>query len=107
MLRVYSLTMRPRTTHRLAWLSDITSAIDRRSGFLADAGRNRSLVYSVILAPSHERDVWDSLGRPMAKYPTSPLWKRWRISYDADLAVFEQRAKHLMSSAGNQASTSP
>ena len=40
-------------------------------------------------------DVWDSLGRPMASTPNSPIWKRWRINYDANLAQFEQRDRLL------------
>jgi hypothetical protein len=31
----------------------------------------------------------------MAATPTSPLWRRWKIKYDATLAEFEERAKHL------------
>jgi transcriptional regulator with XRE-family HTH domain len=95
-LRAYSLSTRPRTAHRLAWLADITLAIDRRSGFPGGCRKEPLARFTrVIRGPSPDRDVWDSLGRPMAKLPTSPLWKRWRISYDADLAVFEQRARHL------------
>ena len=71
-------------------------AIDRRSGFPGGCRKEPLARFTrVIRAPSPERHAWNSLGRPMAKLPTSPLWKRWRISYDADLAVFEQRARHL------------
>ena len=39
------------------------------------------------------------VGRPWAvasaTLPSSPLWRRWRIRYDASLDQFKQRAKHL------------
>jgi transcriptional regulator with XRE-family HTH domain len=96
LLRAYGLATRPRTTPRLAWLADITLAIDRRGGFPGGC-RKRPLerFTRIVPAAATEPDAWDSLGRPMAKLPTSPIWKRWRINYDADLAQFEQRARHL------------
>jgi transcriptional regulator with XRE-family HTH domain len=95
-LRAYGLTAKPRTARRLAWLADITLAIDRRGGFLGGCRREPLVrLTQIIRTPSSERDVWDSLGRPMAKPPTSPIWRRWKISYDADLDQFDQRARHL------------
>ena len=95
-LRAHGLAARPRTTRRLAWLADIALAIDRRGGFPGGC-RKRPLerFTRIIPAAAAGPDAWDSLGRPMAKRPTSPIWKRWRINYDADLARFEQRARHL------------
>jgi hypothetical protein len=40
---------------------------------------------------------WDSLGKAADEPPASPLWKRWRISYPADLATFRRRAESLAS----------
>ena len=96
LLRAYGLAARPRTTRRLAWLADIALAIDRRGGFPGGC-RKRPLerFARIIPAAAAGPDAWDSLGRPMAKRPTSPVWKRWRINYDADLDRFEQRARHL------------
>jgi transcriptional regulator with XRE-family HTH domain len=96
LLRAYGLAARPRTTRRLAWLADIALAIDRRGGFPGGC-RKRPLerFTRIIRAAAAGPDAWDSLGRPMAKRPTSPIWKRWRINYDAHLARFEQRARHL------------
>jgi transcriptional regulator with XRE-family HTH domain len=96
LLRAYGLAARPRTTRRLAWLADIALAIDRRGGFPGGC-RKRPLerFARIIPAVAAGPDAWDSLGRPMAKRPTSPIWKRWRINYDADLDRFEQRARHL------------
>jgi len=96
LLRAYSLATRPRTARRLAWLADITLAIDRRGGFPGGCRREPlARLVRIIPAPSPGRHAWDSLGRPMLQPPTSPLWKRWRINYDADLTQFEQRARHL------------
>jgi transcriptional regulator with XRE-family HTH domain len=96
LLRAHGLATRPRTTPRLAWLADIALAIDRRGGFPGGC-RKRPLerFTRIVPAAATEPDAWDSLGRPMAKLPTSPIWKRWRINYDADLAQFEERARHL------------
>jgi transcriptional regulator with XRE-family HTH domain len=96
LLRAYSLTTKPRTARRLAWLADITLAIDRCGGFPGGCRKEPlARLTRIIRAPSPERDVWDSLGRPMAKLPTSPVWRRWRINYDAELDGFAQRARHL------------
>jgi transcriptional regulator with XRE-family HTH domain len=96
LLRAHGLATRPRTTRRLAWLADIALAIDRRGGFPGGC-RKRPLerLTRIVPAPAAGSDAWDSLGRPMAKRPSSPIWKRWRINYDADLAQFKQRARHL------------
>ena len=96
LLRAYGLTMKPRTARRLAWLADVALAIDRRGGFPGGCHKEPlARLVRIIRAPSAERDRWDCLGRPMAKQPTSPIWRRWRIRYDANLDVFEQRARHL------------
>jgi transcriptional regulator with XRE-family HTH domain len=96
LLRAYGLMMRPHTARRLAWLADITLAIERRGGFPGGCRKEPlARLTRIIRTPSAVRTVWDDLGRPLAKHPGSPLWKRWRISYDADLNVFEQRASHL------------
>jgi transcriptional regulator with XRE-family HTH domain len=96
LLRAYGLTSRPRTVWRLAWLADIALAIDRRGGFPGGCRKRPLERFTRIVRSSATRpDVWDGLGRPLAKPPTSPIWKRWKIRYDADLARFEQRARHL------------
>ena len=96
LLRAYGLTARPRVTRRLAWLADIALALDRRGGFPGGCRKEPLNRFTrMIPAPPRGSETWDSLGRPMASTPTSPIWKRWRINYDADLAQFEQRARHL------------
>jgi transcriptional regulator with XRE-family HTH domain len=96
LLRAYGLTTKPRVTRRLAWLADVALAIDRRGGFPGGCRKEQLVRFTqMIPAPPAGSDAWDGLGRPMANAPTSPIWRRWRISYDADLAQFEQRARHL------------
>lgn len=96
LLRAHGQTTRPRATRRLAWLADIALAIDRRGGFPGGCRKEPLARFTrMIPAPPPGSDGWDGLGRPMASTPSSPIWKRWRINYDADLAQFEQRARHL------------
>jgi transcriptional regulator with XRE-family HTH domain len=96
LLRAHGVMAKPRVTRRLAWLADIALAIDRRGGFPGGCRKGQLVRFTQkIPASPPESDDWDSLGRPMANTPTSPIWRRWRISYDADLAQFEQRARHL------------
>jgi hypothetical protein len=85
------------TTRRLAWLADIALAIDRQSGFPGGC-RKRPLERFLRQADlPGESEPWDDLGKPTSEPSTSPLWRRWRIAYDADLSQFRQRAEHLQS----------
>lgn len=96
LLRAFGQTTRPRVARRLAWLADIALAIDRRGGFPGGCQREPLARFTrMVPAPSPGSDNWDGLGRSMVGAPRSPIWKRWRISYDADLTQFEQRARHL------------
>lgn len=96
LLRAHGRTTSPRATRRLAWLADIALAIDHRGGFPGGCRRDQLVRFTQgIPTPSPESDDWDDLGHPMTGAPTSPIWKRWRISYGADLAQFEQRARRL------------
>ena len=96
LLRAYGLRTRPLTTRRLAWLADVALAIDRRGGFPGGCLRDQLVRFSKIVSGRDRRTFpWDSLGRPMAKTPSSPIWKRWKICHDSDLESFRQRAHHL------------
>lgn len=96
LLRAHGRTAGPRVARRLAWLADISLAIDRRGGFPGGCRRDQLVRFTRgIPLPPPESDDWDDLGRPMPTAPTSPIWKRWRINYDADLTQFEQRARRL------------
>jgi transcriptional regulator with XRE-family HTH domain len=96
LLRAYGLLTRPHTTRRLAWLADVALAIDRRGGFPGGCRRDQLARFiKMISHPDRKPPRWDSLGRPMAKTPASPIWKRWKICHDSDLDAFQQRANHL------------
>jgi transcriptional regulator with XRE-family HTH domain len=96
LLRAYGLTNGTRTARRLAWLADIALTIDKRGGFPGGCRKESLIRFTrMIRFPSTERDSWDGLGHPMATLPKSPLWKRWRINYDANVDQFEERAQLL------------
>lgn len=96
LLLAHGQATRPRVTRRLAWLADIALAIDRRGGFPGGCRKEPLGRFTrAVRAPRPELVPWDDLGRPMTAPPKSPIWRRWRINYDADLARFEQRARNL------------
>lgn len=96
LLRAHGRAAGSRTTRRLAWLADVALAVDRRGGFPSGC-RGKQLARFVEKAPPPPPGAvdWDDLGRPTIGVPKSPVWKRWRISYDADLDRFERRARNL------------
>ena len=85
------------TTRRLAWLADIALAIDRQSGFPGGCREGPLGRFLREVALPGESEPWDDLGKPATAPSSSPLWRRWRIAYDADLSRFGQRAEHLHS----------
>ena len=97
LLRAFAGTTDRKTLYRLAWLADVALALDRRGGFPGGCPAKSDLTAFVkrVKSPSVER--WDDLGRPAEAPPTSPVWKRWRINYAADLATFQKRAEALAS----------
>ena len=96
LLRAIARASRPPTTRRLAWLADVALAVDRRGGFPGGCRRDQlGRFIGRVPVPPPGSNAWDGLGRPTAAAPRSPIWKRWRISYDADLDRFEQRARSL------------
>jgi transcriptional regulator with XRE-family HTH domain len=96
LLRAFGATTRPKTIYRLAWLADAVLAIDTAGGFPGGCPGREDLAAFVkkVKPPSPGR--WDDLGKPASREPTSTLYKRWRINYAADLAVFRQRAEKLV-----------
>lgn len=86
-----------RSTRRLAWLADVALAIDRRGGFPGGCRRGplERFVGSVGLPPRGA--AWDDLGRPTEGTPASPVWRRWKIRYDATPEDFARRARALAS----------
>jgi transcriptional regulator with XRE-family HTH domain len=96
LLRAYGLTSGIRTVRRMAWLADVALAIDRQGGFPGGCDSAPLDRFTrIVRPPAPEPPRWDSLGHPMSSVPKLPLWKRWKINYDANLAQFEARAEHL------------
>lgn len=93
-LRAYSVVSR--TRYRLAWLAEIALTIDRQRGFPGGCDREPLERFLKGIAFPAEATAWDDLGRPGKVPPDSPLWRRWKVSYDATLETFEQRAKELV-----------
>jgi transcriptional regulator with XRE-family HTH domain len=98
LLRAFARASGRRTVYRLAWLAEVALAVDRMGGFPGGCPGKEDLATFVkgIKKPSPHRR-WDGLGKPAHESPTSPLWKRWRINYAADLDTFRQRADQLAS----------
>jgi transcriptional regulator with XRE-family HTH domain len=96
LLRAYGLTSGSRTVWRMGWLADIALAIDRQGSFPGGCERAPLDRFTrIIRPPAPHRRTWDSLGHPMVSTAKSPLWKRWKINYDASLDGFKSRAEHL------------
>jgi transcriptional regulator with XRE-family HTH domain len=85
------------TTRRLAWLADVALAIDRQSGFPGGCRKGPLERFLRNADFPGESEPWEDLGKPAAAPSTSPLWRRWKITYDAELSQFRQRAEHLQS----------
>jgi transcriptional regulator with XRE-family HTH domain len=95
LLRAFARTTRPRTVHRLAWLAEVVLALDRMGGFPGGCPGKHDLAVFVKGVKQPSEHKWDSLGKPADKPPSSPIWKRWQISYAADLSAFRERAQAL------------
>src|SRR6266545_963932 len=87
------------TVYRLAWLAEVALALERMGGFPGGCPGKEDLAAFVKRVKKPPPDRWDDLGRPAHEPPNSPVWKRWRINYAADLATFRQRAEGLVSLA--------
>jgi transcriptional regulator with XRE-family HTH domain len=97
LLRAFGRAAGPRVVHRLAWLADIALVLDRMGGFPGGCpGKDDLTAFTrKVTPPRSER--WDDLGKPSADPPASPVWKRWKINYAADLTTFRERAQSLVS----------
>jgi transcriptional regulator with XRE-family HTH domain len=100
-LKAYARRYGPATPRRLAWLADVALAVDRGGGFPGGCRKDQlRRLLGIVRAPGRSRRAWDGLGHPMASAPTSPIWRRWRISYDAGLDAFARRARDLLELRG-------
>ena len=99
LLRCYCFRVdRKRAATRLAWLADIALTIHRTYGFPGGCPQQLALESFIRpfvggKAPTHE----DALGHPATGTAVPPFSKRWKITYDAPLSSFVERARHLHS----------
>jgi transcriptional regulator with XRE-family HTH domain len=107
LLRAFAREIGRATVYRLAWLADITLALERQGGFPGGCPGKENLARFVKLIKRPPLDRWDDLGHPADGLPTSPIWKRWRINYAATLDTFRQRAEALLSLAQAEGRTFP
>jgi transcriptional regulator with XRE-family HTH domain len=99
LLYAYSLEDK-RVLYRIGWLADIALTIDKHYRFPGGCPARRELERFLRKVRQRKRDgitVSDDLGHPSSTGPLHPLWKRWRINYDANLETFRRRAAHLTS----------
>ena len=82
---------------RLGWIADVALGLAREGRIATQASRSRVLQTALSLVARPENDVeYDSLGFEAAELRTlSPVFRRWRISYDGELRRFEAAAKEL------------
>jgi transcriptional regulator with XRE-family HTH domain len=97
LLRGFARATGPRTIYRLAWLAEVALALDRMGGFPGGCAGKADLEAFLGGTKQPTAARWDSLGKAADDPPALPLWKRWRISYPADLATFRRRAESLAS----------
>jgi transcriptional regulator with XRE-family HTH domain len=96
LLRAFARAAGRLTLYRMAWLAEVTLALERTGGFPGGCPGKEDLIAFVKRIKKPAADRWDDLGRPSGRPPTSPIWKRWRINYSADLATFRGRAESLV-----------
>jgi transcriptional regulator with XRE-family HTH domain len=95
-LRGYSKPRRSRETIRLAWLGDVALTIHRTYGFPGGCPQQKHLEEFVgPLSQANLSLTNDDLGHPGEEATLPPVSKRWKISYDAPLKAFMERAQHL------------
>jgi transcriptional regulator with XRE-family HTH domain len=97
LLRGFARAAGSRIIYRLAWLADVTLAIERSGGFPGGCPGKDDLQTFLAGVKIAKTAVWDGLGKATDQPPTSAVWRRWRISYPADLATFRRRAESLAS----------
>jgi transcriptional regulator with XRE-family HTH domain len=99
LLRAFARTMGHGVVYRLGWLADVALTIERMGGFPGGCPGKGDLLQLVKRIKKPSTDRWDDLGRPAEKPPVSPIWRRWRIKYAADLDTLRRRAERLVSLA--------
>lgn len=96
-LREYSRPRDSKASIRLAWLADVALTIHRTIRFPGGCRQLQNLESFVgpLSKATNLTLTNDDLGRPGVEEMLPPVSKRWRISYDAPLSSFIERARHL------------
>jgi transcriptional regulator with XRE-family HTH domain len=94
-LMLRALGMKTETTYRLAWLADVALTIDRRMSFPGGFRRPPLELFLKGLPLPPRESPCDDLGMLAKKPPTSPVWRRWKISAGMTLDDFAERARTL------------
>ena len=81
-----------RVRARLAWLSDVTLALGKLSKFPVTLSTQEGL--EKFKKKVKKPDEPDSLGHPGSR-PSSPLWRRWNITYGGTMNDFLARTRDL------------
>lgn len=109
LLRVYSRPWSSQTSIRLAWLADVALTIHRTTkypggGFPRGCPQHKQLEAFVgpLFKKAKPSLKNDDLGRPGKETALPPVSKRWKISYDAPLEAFFERALELEFGLKNQ-----
>lgn len=95
MLRAYGVATK--TTYRLAWLADVALAVERQQGFPGGCRRGPLERFIRIVGLPPQGAAWDDLGRPAESPSSSPVWRRWKTSYGAEMKDFTRRTQALAS----------
>jgi len=95
-LREYARPRSGRVTIRLAWLGDVALTIHRTIGFPGGCPQYAGLEDFVGRLARARIDLKnDDLGRPANADELPIPSKRWKISYDAQVSTFVERAERL------------
>jgi hypothetical protein len=71
LLQAFGIASGLRTCRRLAWLTDVTLAIEKQGGFPGGCGKESLTRFTRLITPPEvDRDEWDSLGRPKEPVPS-------------------------------------
>src|SRR5262249_14538591 len=98
-LPAYSYHRDLRAGIRPSLLADVALTIHRNEGFPGGCPQRRQLEAYVRWWSKHPTQPArvDDLGRPAEGSDLPPVSKRWKITYDAPLSAFVERARHLQS----------
>lgn len=94
LLKAYCRGTDHRAAHRLAWLADVALTIHGTWGFPGGCPGKGDLERFIKGIRPPEKP--DGVGYPAEEgEPLHPVWRRWRITYAANMDTFRERAELL------------